>query len=321
MNPKTHLILCLAVALSGGLSGCSTAAEPRGDGEISRSASATEVILKFVKADSEETEGQNGRGTNAVDGDPNTYWHTRWQGKCPGLPHEIVLELIPPATIQAFSYLPRQDESDHGTIKNFEFYVSKDGTHFGAPVKKGAFDADKKENIETFAPVKCRFVKLRALSEINGLPWTSAAEIRVIRCDEEPVPKDYWRGNAGQTAVPQDSARPNALDSFLQALAADHGLWMNGTDAIRPSSATTPEEVVSETFRYAKFPAGVVTRYRIIDVRKVHLDVIADCTAALVDTDLGQMIFVMQYVEGNDSQPGYWWRRIYDASSQIKRLY
>jgi hypothetical protein len=64
-----------------------------------------------------------------------------------------------------------------------------------------------------------------------------------------------------------------------------------------------------------------VTRYRIIDVRKVHLDVIADCTAALVDTDLGQMIFVMQYVEGNDSQPGYWWRRIYDASSQIKRLY
>ena len=321
MNSKTHLILCLALAGSGGLCGCSTAAQPHPGAQLSSDTSAAEVKLKFLSADSEETEGQNGRGTNAVDGDPNTYWHTRWQGKSPGLPHEIVLELIPPATIQAFSYLPRQDESDHGTIKNFEFYVSKDGTHFGAPVKKGAFDADKKEKIETFAPVKCRFVKLRALSEINGLPWTSAAEIRVIRCDEEPVPKDYWRGNLGQPAAPQDAIKPNAIDSFLQALAADHGLWVNGTDVIRPSTATTPEEVVAETFRDAKFPAGVVTHYKIIEVRKIHLDVTADYTIALVDTDLGQMIFVMQYVEGNDSQPGYWWRRIYDASSQIKRLY
>jgi len=321
MNSKMHLVVCLALALSGGLSGCSTAAEHRGDADISEEASTSEVKLKFVKADSEETQGQNGRGTNAVDGDPNSYWHTQWQNKSPGLPHEIILELIPPSTIQAFSYLPRQDESDHGTIKDFEFYVSDDGKHFGGPVKKGTFDADKKEKIETFATVHCRFIKLRALSELTGQPWTSAAEIRVIRSDQEPVPKNYWRGDVGQPVAPQDSIRPNALDTFLQALAADHGLWVNGTDAIRPSSATTPEEVVSETFGFAKFSAGVVTHYKIIEVRKVHLDVIADFTAALVDTDLGQMVFLMQYSEGNDSRPGYWWRRSYDAGTRINRLY
>jgi hypothetical protein len=320
MNSKTRLIFCLALALTGGLSGCSTAAEHPRDSQSAEDVSAAEVKLKFVSTDSEETTGQNGRGANAADGDPNTYWHTQWQGASPGLPHEIVLELIPPSTIQAFSYLPRQDESDHGTIKDFEFYVSEDGEHFGAPVKKGAFDASKKEKIETFSPVKCRFIKLRALSEINGLPWTSVAEIRVIGSDQEPVPKDYWRGNISAPAAPQDSARPNALDSFLTALAADRGLWLNGTDAIRRSSATTPEEVVSETFRNAKFSAGVVTRYKIIEVRKVHLEVIADYTAALVDTNLGQMIFLMRY-EGDDSTPGHWWRRIYAANLPIKRLY
>jgi len=314
MNSRMHLSLYLALALGGSLSACSTAAETSG-------APASETKLKFVKTDSEETDGQNGRGTDAVDGDPNTYWHTQWQSQSPALPHEIVLELIPPASIQAFSYLPRQDESDHGTIKDFEFYVSEDGKHFGAPVKTGAFDSSKKEKIETFKPVKCRFVKLRALSEITGQPWTSAAEIRVIGSDEEPVPKDYWRGNIGRPATPQDSAKPNALDSFLQALAEDHGLWMNGIDAIRPWTATTPEEVVVETFREAKFSTGVVTHYKILEIRKVHLDVIDNYTAALVDTDLGQMVFLMRYVNGNDSRPGYWWRRIYDASSQIKRLY
>ncbi len=138
------------------------------------------VTLKFVKADSEEASGKYGYGENAVDGNPDTFWHTQWQGNGPGLPHEIIIELLPPSTIKGFTYLPRQDESDHGTIRDYEFYVSDDGKDFGQPVKKGSFEPGKKKKTETFEPIKCRFIKLRAISEINGLPWTSAAEIGVI---------------------------------------------------------------------------------------------------------------------------------------------
>ena len=143
------------------------------------------VKLKIVKVDSEETNSQDGFGENAVDGNPNTCWHTQWHGNSPGLPHEIIIELLPPSVIKGFTYLPRQDESDHGTIKHYEFYVSDDGKNFGQPVKKGAFEPGKEEKIETFEPVKCRFIKLKAISEINGLPWTSAAEIRVIQSGED----------------------------------------------------------------------------------------------------------------------------------------
>jgi hypothetical protein len=143
------------------------------------------VKLKFVSVDSEETSAQHGYGENAVDGNPDTYWHTEWQNHSPGPPHEIIIELVPPAIIRGFTYLPPQVESDHGIIRDYEFYVSNDGRNFGQPVKKGAFKQGKEIKTESFAPVKCRFIKLKAISEINGLPWTSAAEIGVIQDNEE----------------------------------------------------------------------------------------------------------------------------------------
>jgi hypothetical protein len=136
--------------------------------------------LKVVKADSEETAGEDGKAANAVDGDPATIWHTQWQDASPAHPHEIIIELTPPAMIQGFTYLPRQGDSVNGTIKDYEFFVSDDGRDFGMAVKKGAFESGSEKKTVTFAGRKCRFVKLKALSEINREAWTSAAEIGVV---------------------------------------------------------------------------------------------------------------------------------------------
>jgi hypothetical protein len=306
MKPK--IILCLVLVLSGGLFGCSTAAR--------HSITLAKVELKFVKVDSEETNGQNGYGKNAVDGDPNTYWHTQWQSNSPPLPHEIIIELIPPSVIKGFTYLPRQDESDHGTIKDFEFYVSDDGKNFGQPIKKGTFEPGKEEKIETFEPIKCRFIKLKAISEINGQPWTSAAEIGVIQNDEAASAKDYWRGNIGPIPSKHDSNKPDAIDSFISAVLANGGLWLNGVDGM-DALATSPQQVVSETLRTAHFESGIMTSYRILDTRKVRIGELGVYAAVLADTNLGEMIVLMQ----NGSMSGHWWRRIYDAHPPYNRLY
>ena len=142
------------------------------------------LSLKLVKVDSEETAGEDGKGSNAVDGDPATFWHTQWQDASPAHPHEIIIELTPPCAIKGFTYLPRQDESDHGNIKGYEFYVSTDGKEFGEPVKKGTFEEGKEKKTVTFEPKTCRFIKLKALSEVNGEAWTSAAEIGVVIAGE-----------------------------------------------------------------------------------------------------------------------------------------
>jgi hypothetical protein len=141
------------------------------------------IKLTVIKVDSEETEGENARGTNAVDGNPDTFWHTEWQDANPPCPHEIIIQLNEPATLKGVTYLPRQDDSENGTIKDYELYLSNDGKDFGEPVKKGAFEPGKEKKTINFPPKKCGFIKLRAISEINGEAWTSAAEIGVIPAD------------------------------------------------------------------------------------------------------------------------------------------
>jgi hypothetical protein len=148
-------------------------------------AAARKFTLKVVKVDSEETNGEDGKGANAIDGKPDTFWHTQWDGDSPPPPHEIVIELSAPARIKGLTYLPRQDVEVNGTIKDYEIYLSNDGKDFGQPVKKGSFgstDSIDKRTV-TFDAKAARFVKLRALSEINDNPWTSAAEIDVVEAE------------------------------------------------------------------------------------------------------------------------------------------
>ncbi len=142
---------------------------------------AVKPVLKFVSVDSAETAGENGAGANAVDGNPETFWHTQWQDATPECPHEIIIELVPTTTIKGFTYLPRQDDNEHGFIKGYEFFTNDDGKDFGAAAAKGEFDGMKELNSVTFAPKTCRFIKLKALSEISGEAWSSAAEIGVVQ--------------------------------------------------------------------------------------------------------------------------------------------
>jgi hypothetical protein len=138
------------------------------------------IKLTVIKVDSEEISAENGRGTNAVDGNPDTFWHTEWQDNSPECPHEIIIQLSAAAMIKGFTYLPRQDDSENGMIRGYEFYVSNDGKDFGKPVKKGEFGPGYDKKRVTFDPVKCGFIKLKALSEINDGAFTSAAEIGVV---------------------------------------------------------------------------------------------------------------------------------------------
>jgi hypothetical protein len=179
---------------------------------------ADKVQLKVVRVDSEETTAEDGKGANAVDGDPATFWHTQWQDANPAHPHEIIIELTPPSRIKGFTYLPRQDDNDHGNIKDYEFYAGNDSEKFGEPVKKGSFESGSELKKATFDPVQCRFVKLKALSEINDEVWTSAAEIGVIMDTTTTGP-----GASPAGLIHRYSFSGDANDSVGHANGALHG--------------------------------------------------------------------------------------------------
>lgn len=140
--------------------------------------------LKFIRVDSEDTEGAGNRGVNAVDGDPTTFWHTQWQGGSPGHPHEIIFQLNKASKIEGVSYLPRQDGNPNGMIKGYEIYLSDDGKNFGQPVKRGEFaGGGGGMRFALFDARQCSHVKVVALSSVTGGPLTSAAEFGVVTTD------------------------------------------------------------------------------------------------------------------------------------------
>lgn len=130
--------------------------------------------------DSEERVGENGAAINVLDGDPTTIWHTQWSGSTAPMPHEIQLDLGGASTVSCLYYLPRQNVGVNGTIARYEVHTSMDGTTWGSPVATGTWVNTKAEESACFAPTAARYVRLRALSEVNGNPWTSAAEINVL---------------------------------------------------------------------------------------------------------------------------------------------
>ena len=128
--------------------------------------------------DSEELAGQNGAAINAFDRNPTTIWHTEWKNSQPTHPHEIQINLGAVYSINGIRYLPRQS-GVNGTISQYELYVSQDGIYWGNPVAQGTFAGDTSEKEVLFQANNAQFVRLVALSEINGNPWTSVAELNV----------------------------------------------------------------------------------------------------------------------------------------------
>jgi len=134
---------------------------------------------KIVRVSTEST--FNGRTAACVlDGDPLSHWHTKFKGAVARPPHELVIDLGGLHLVRGIRYLARQDGSWNGAFKDVEVYVSNDPQHFDQPAARATLKKTKSVQEVRFAPVRGRYVCIRVLSEVNGNPWASAAEIGVI---------------------------------------------------------------------------------------------------------------------------------------------
>jgi hypothetical protein len=129
---------------------------------------------------SSESKSNGKLAQNAIDGDPRTHWHTRFGSDQAKPPHELVIDLSGAHTIRGFRYLGRQDAGWNGAVAQCEFYVSADGKEFGKPVCQTTFKKTKEPQEAKCPPTKGRYVLLRIVSEVNGGPWASAAELGVV---------------------------------------------------------------------------------------------------------------------------------------------
>ena len=169
---------------------------------------ADRVVHVKVRADSEHPGMEAYR---AMDGNPGSIWHTRWKpaGAVTTLPHEIVVDLGDVYEISGFTYVPRPG-SRNGRIEDYEAYLSgpektsrplADG--IGEPVVKGAFANPDGENVVKFrAPVKGRYFRLRALSNVAGEgTWAGIGDLR-LHCEGVKFVGKPWPVGTGELRLP-----------------------------------------------------------------------------------------------------------------------
>jgi hypothetical protein len=124
-----------------------------------------------------DSEAPGYEASNAIDGNPNTIWHTAWEPTPAPYPHEIQIELAESREIRGFTYLPRQDMTN-GWIDKYEVYVSPDGQSWSDPAATGRFERSRDPKKILFSEARTgRFFRFVALSGFDGQAFASAAEI------------------------------------------------------------------------------------------------------------------------------------------------
>jgi photosystem II stability/assembly factor-like uncharacterized protein len=135
----------------------------------------------LINASSQEV-NDPGLARMSFDGDESTIWHTRWTTGDDPYPHEISFSLGAPYRIYQFDYLARQDGTN-GRIKQYAIYISKDSLNWGSPVATGNFiNTAASQSVQFPTGVEGKYVRIKALSEVNGNPWASAAEFSLKGC-------------------------------------------------------------------------------------------------------------------------------------------
>ncbi|MFC2125214.1 alpha-L-fucosidase [Bacteroidota bacterium] len=98
-------------------------------------------------------------------------------------PIDLIVDLGEPMEMVGFRYLPDQARWSRGIVFDYEFYISDDMKQWGAPVLKGEFSNIKNNPVwqeKTFQASKGRFIKFRALSEVDNRKTLGIAELGVI---------------------------------------------------------------------------------------------------------------------------------------------
>lgn len=122
-----------------------------------------------------------GAAAQAIDGKPDTFWHTHMAAE-QNPPQSFEVDMGGELKVSAFTYLPRQDGTPHGMTDQYRFELSRDGKRW-IPFAEGEFSNIRANPVEQIVPLKkpvsaryLRFTGLRALEKNH----VSAAEVGVI---------------------------------------------------------------------------------------------------------------------------------------------
>ena len=228
--------------------------------------------VKPVWVDSQEESGEtppNGPVTAAFDGDPNTFWHTRWSAGNDGFPHGVIMKIEAPAgqtcKFAGLEYTGRKGNAN-SRAKDYRLYVSPTGNKDDwTLVGQGTFkSSDSPQTVLPTAasvPNGC-FVYFEQLSSQNGDNYGGAAEIALgatfaaesASPTAQPSPAPTATATPAPTASPAPTATPTAEPTAEPSLAPTSQPTTEPT--AEPTQAPTSEPTAEPTAAPTAEPTG-----------------------------------------------------------------
>lgn len=129
-------------------------------------------------------EARGFEAAKAFDANPRTYWLAKPAGNAAS-PPELAIDLGEPLKLSGFTYTPRQDNKNNGTLYRYNFYVSADGKNWQKVIDQGTFanirNNPVRQEVKFGKPYQARYIRLQGLSSVNDQEnLVSAAEIGIL---------------------------------------------------------------------------------------------------------------------------------------------
>lgn len=110
---------------------------------------------------------------NLIDGNISSSWLS---SSTADTPNYVDFDLGGFYDISRFSFLPRQDNIN-GRIAKYAIFISSDGVNWGDTISTGIWDNTANRKEAYFLPKVGRYIRLAALSEVNGNNLSSGSEV------------------------------------------------------------------------------------------------------------------------------------------------
>ena len=114
---------------------------------------------------------QRGREAAFVlDGDPSTFWHTRFAGGDAEPPHYVVLHVPAGTRVAGLTYTAWTGGNGNGHVKEYAISVSDDGINWGVPILSGGLKTgiSDRQKLSFPAPSSKPFIKFEVTASRSG---------------------------------------------------------------------------------------------------------------------------------------------------------
>jgi galactose oxidase len=184
-----------------------------------------------VSADSAQQDQESWEPSYAIDGSPNSMWHTQWINGIAQLPHWFTIDQGVATSVGGISYLPRIAATGaNGRIGQYKVQRSSNGNTW-IDVVNGTWADTATLKFAEWTPISARWWRLVALSEAgNRGPWTSAGEINLL--DGSNALANFVVTVDSEETVAYNNQAINALDGDITTFW--HTQWQGTTNSATP---------------------------------------------------------------------------------------